>query len=56
MNNVAILPSTLMYLLQNQNIKRDVVKKIDITKSQFKEQPKEEIKEKEKEETLDKDA
>lgn len=38
MNNVAILPSTLMYLLQNQNIKRDVVKKIDITKSQFKEQ------------------
>ena len=30
MNNVAILPSTLMYWLQNQNIKRDVVKKIDI--------------------------
>jgi hypothetical protein len=30
MNNVSILPSTLMYLLQNQNIKRDVVKKIDI--------------------------
>ena len=47
MNNVAILPSTLMYLLQNQNIKRDVVKKIDITKSQFKEQPKEQPKEKE---------
>jgi hypothetical protein len=30
MNNVAILPSTLMYWLQNQNIKRDVVRKIDI--------------------------
>lgn len=30
MNNVAILPSTLMYWLQNQNIKREVVKKINI--------------------------
>ena len=34
MNNVAILPSVLMFWLQNQNIKRDVVKKIDITKNQ----------------------
>jgi hypothetical protein len=30
MNNIAILPSTLMYWLQNQNIKREVVKKINI--------------------------
>jgi hypothetical protein len=30
MNNVSILPSTLMYWLQNQNIKREVVKKINI--------------------------
>ena len=48
MNNVAILPSTLMYLLQNQNIKRDVVKKIDITKSQFKELTKPQEKEKDR--------
>ena len=32
MNNVAILPSTLMYWLQNQNIKREVVKKINVEK------------------------
>jgi hypothetical protein len=32
MNNIAILPSTLMYWLQNQNIKREVVKKINIEK------------------------
>ena len=30
MNNVAISPNILMYALQNQNIKREVVKKIDI--------------------------
>ena len=46
MNNVAILPSTLMYWLQNQNIKRDVVKKIDIQEGKGK------GKGKEKEETL----
>ena len=27
MNNVAILPKTIMYLLQNQNVKREVAKK-----------------------------
>jgi hypothetical protein len=32
MNNVAILPSTIMYWLQNQNIKREVVKKVNIEK------------------------
>jgi hypothetical protein len=32
MNNVAILPSTIMCWLQNQNIKREVVKKINIPK------------------------
>jgi hypothetical protein len=53
MNNVAISPSIIMYLLQNQNIKRDVVKKIDITKSQFKKQEQEKEKEKEKEKKVD---
>ena len=28
MNNVAILPKTIMYLLQNQNVKREVAKKV----------------------------
>jgi hypothetical protein len=32
MNNVAILPSTIMYWLQNQNIKREVVKKVNVEK------------------------
>jgi hypothetical protein len=27
MNNVAILPRTIMYLLQNQNVKREIAKK-----------------------------
>ncbi len=27
MNNVAILPKSVMYFLQNQNVKREVVKK-----------------------------
>ena len=31
MNNVAILPKTIMYLLQNQNVKREVAKKADTT-------------------------
>jgi len=39
MNNVAILPSTLMYWLQNQNIKREVVKKINIEKDVAKPKP-----------------
>jgi len=30
MNNIAISPNIIMYALQNQNIKREVVKKIDI--------------------------
>jgi hypothetical protein len=56
MNNVAILPSTIMYLLQNQNIKRDVVKKIDISKSQFKEEDKtKKVKKKEKEKEKEKE-
>ena len=29
MNNVAILPKTIMYLLQNQNVKREVAKKVE---------------------------
>jgi len=33
MNNVAISPNIIMYALQNQNIKREVVKKIDIQPS-----------------------
>ena len=31
MNNVAILPKTIMYLLQNQNVKREVAKKVQTT-------------------------
>jgi hypothetical protein len=31
MNNVAILPKTIMYLLQNQNVKREVAKKVRTT-------------------------
>jgi hypothetical protein len=30
MNNVAILPKTIMYLLQNQNVKREVAKKAQV--------------------------
>jgi hypothetical protein len=33
MNNVAILPKTIMYLLQNQNVKREVAKKVETTPS-----------------------
>jgi len=33
MNNVAILPKTIMYLLQNQNVKREVAKKVQTTPS-----------------------
>ena len=33
MNNVAILPKTIMYLLQNQNVKREVAKKVQATPS-----------------------
>jgi hypothetical protein len=33
MNNVAILPKTIMYLLQNQNVKREVAKKVQVTSS-----------------------
>ena len=33
MNNVAILPKTIMYLLQNQNVKREVAKKVQVTPS-----------------------
>ena len=33
MNNVAILPKTIMYLLQNQNVKREVAKKVQTTQS-----------------------
>ena len=28
MNNVAILPKSVMYFLQNQNVKREVAKKV----------------------------
>lgn len=31
MNNIAILPKTIMYLLQNQNVKREVAKKANAT-------------------------
>jgi len=55
MNNVAIAPSTIMYLLQNQNIKREVVKKIDISKSQFKEQEQEQEQEKGKKKEKEKE-
>jgi hypothetical protein len=47
MNNVAISPTIVMYALQNQNIKREVVKKIDIQPS-AKQEEKEKEKEKEK--------
>jgi len=30
MNNIAIIPRIVMYTLQNQNIKREIVKKVDI--------------------------
>ena len=53
MNNVAILPSTLMYWLQNQNIKRDVVKKIDIQEGKGKGKVKEETL---KEDTVNEDT
>jgi hypothetical protein len=33
MNNIAILPKTIMYLLQNQNVKREVAKKVETTPS-----------------------
>ena len=33
MNNIAILPKTIMYLLQNQNVKREVAKKVQTTPS-----------------------
>ena len=33
MNNVAILPKTIMYLLQNQNVKREVAKKAQVAQS-----------------------
>lgn len=33
MNNVAILPKTIMYLLQNQNVKRELAKKVETTPS-----------------------
>jgi hypothetical protein len=32
MNTVAILPEILMSLLQKQNVKRDIVEKIDVEK------------------------
>ncbi len=36
MNNLAILPYTFMSLLQSQNIKRNIVEKIDLENNDIK--------------------
>ena len=53
MNNLAILPYVGMYALQNQNVKRNVAKKLDVNTDALlneKEKEKEEENEKGKEE------